>query len=171
MALGPEDESGRPRPVPLEGSEFTLDVDAVIMAVGQSVETTAAPGYEVDRRGRVRADKRSLQTSRPGVFAAGDVVTGPATVIEAIAAGRRAAIAADRHLGGSGDIEEVLAPAEEAEIAALEEQEERARAEIGKRLPSERVGDFQDVELTLTEQAALAEAGRCLRCDLEALED
>jgi NADPH-dependent glutamate synthase beta subunit-like oxidoreductase len=119
----------------------------------------------------VRADKRTLQTSRPGVFAAGDVVTGPATVIEAIAAGRRAAISVDRYLGGSGDIEEVLAPAEEAEIAALEEQEERARAEIGKRPAAERVGDFQDVELTMTEQAALAEAGRCLRCDLEALED
>ena len=171
MALGAVDESGRPRPVPLEGSEFTLDVDAVIMAIGQSVESSTEPGYEVDRRGRVRADKRTLQTSRPGVFAAGDVVTGPATVIEAIAAGRRAAIAADQYLGGSGDIEEVLAPAEEAEIAALEEQEERARAEIGKRPAAERVGDFQDVELTMTEQAALAEAGRCLRCDLEALED
>ena len=171
MTLGAVDESGRPRPVPLEGSEFTLDVDSVIMAIGQSVESSAAPGYEVDRRGRVRADKRTLQTSRPGVFAAGDVVTGPATVIEAIAAGRRAAISVDRYLGGSGDIEEVLAPAEEAEIAALEEQEERARAEIGKRPASERVGDFQDVELTMTEQAALAEAGRCLRCGLEALED
>jgi len=60
---------------------------------------------------------------------------------------------------------------EEAEIAALEEQEERARARIGKRPAAERVGDFQDVEMTMTEQAALAEAGRCLRCDLEALED
>lgn len=171
MALGAVDESGRPRPVPLAGSEFTLEVDAVITAVGQSVELLTAPGYEVDPRGRVQADKRSLQTSRPGVFAAGDVVTGPATVIEAIAAGRRAAISVDRYLGGSGDIEEVLAPAEDAEIAALEEQEERARAEIGKRPAAERVGDFQDVELTMTEQAALAEAGRCLRCDLETFED
>jgi NADH-quinone oxidoreductase subunit F len=171
MALGPEDDSGRPRPVPLKGSEFTLEADAAIMAVGQSVESSTAPGYEVDRRGRVLADKRTAQTSRPGVFAAGDVVTGPATVIEAIAAGRRVAISVDRYLGGSGDIGEVLAPAERAGIAALKDQEQCARAEMGKRLASERVGDFGDVELTMTEQAARAEAGRCLRCDLEAIED
>lgn len=172
MELGPVDDSGRPRPLPIEGSEFDVALDSVIMAIGQLPERLPDVGCEVDGGGRVRAEQATLQTSRPGVFAAGDVVTGPASVIEAIAAGRRAASSIDRYLGGDGNIDEVLAPAEEpGTYEALEEQEELPRVQIPRRPAAERVRDLQQVELTLTEEAALAEAGRCLRCDLEELED
>ena len=168
MELGPVDEGGRPSPVPVQGSEFEMEADSVIMAVGQAPEALSDIGCELDRRGRVKADALTLQTSRAGVFAAGDVVTGPASIIEAIAAGRQAAASIDKYLGGEGSIEEARAPAEEPAIAPLpEEHGERRRTEIPKRLAAERVADFAEVELTLSEEAALAEAGRCLRCDLE----
>jgi len=101
------------------------------------------------------------------VFAAGDVVTGPATVIEAIAAGRRAAAAIDRHLGGHGNIEEILAPVETNAGEMSEEQEARPRKKIPKRPPAQRVADGGETELTYSEESAVAEAARCLRCDLE----
>ena len=168
MELGPVDDSGRPSPVPVQGSEFEIQADSVIMAVGQAPEVLSDIGCELDRRGRVKVDPLTLQTSRPGVFAAGDVVTGPASIIEAIAAGRQAAASIDKYLGGDGGIEEAHAPAEEPVVAPLpEEQGERRRTEIPKRLAAERIGDFGEVELTMSEEAALAEAGRCLRCDLE----
>ncbi len=172
MQLGPVDDTGRPKPVPIEGSEFVMSVDSVIMAIGQTPETLPKLGCDVDRRGRVKADHRTLQTSHPAVFAAGDVVTGPASIIEAIAAGRRAAVSIDRFLGGRGDIDELIAPVEQTDmLGPLEEQEQAHRAEVPKRPVAQRVADFDQVELGLTEVAALAEAERCLRCDLEEYED
>ncbi|MHC5034041.1 MAG: FAD-dependent oxidoreductase [Planctomycetota bacterium] len=172
MRLGAPDDSGRPRPLPVEGSEFEVDADSVIMAVSQIPETMDDVGCEVDRRGRVAANDMTLATDRPGLFAAGDAVTGPASVIEAIAAGRGAAVSIDRYLGGEGNIDEVLAPPlGPGAYGPLEDQDERRRSPIPKRPAGERVGDFGEVELTLLEEAALAEAGRCLRCDLEELED
>ena len=172
MRPGPMDRSGRPRPVPIEGSEFEVTVDAAIMAIGQIPEALPGFGCEFDDRGRVQADEVSLQTSRPGVFAAGDLVTGPASVIEAIAAGRQAAQSIDRYLGGRGEIEEVLAPAEESLPGGmLEEQDERPRVAVPKRPAAQRVADGGEVELCYSEEAAVKEAGRCLRCDLEEPEE
>lgn len=172
MKQGPVDTSGRRRPVPTEGTEFDREVDSVIMAVGQTPETMVNAGYEVDRQGRIKVDEMTLATSCPGVFAAGDVVTGPASVIEAIAAGREAARAIDRFLGGEGRIEEVLAPLEKDQIGGmLEEQEVQPRVEIPKRPAAERIADGGLVELGYVEEAAVAEAGRCLRCDLEAMRE
>jgi len=170
MKQGPVDTSGRRRPVPIEDTEFDREVDSVIMAVGQTPENMVNAGYEVDGQGRVKVDEMTLKTSCQGVFAAGDVVTGPASVIEAIAAGREAARAIDRFLGGEGKIEEVLAPLEEGQIGGmLEEQEAQPRVEIPKRPTAERIADGGLVELGYIEEAAVAEAGRCLRCDLEAM--
>ena len=168
MRQGPVDTSGRRRPVPTVGTEFDREVDAVIMAVGQTPEHMVNAGYEVDGQGRIKVDEMTLATSCKGVFAAGDVVTGPASVIEAIAAGREAARAIDRSLGGEGKIEEVLAPLEEGQTGGmLEEQEAQHRVEIPKRPTIERIADGGLVELGYVEEAAVAEAGRCLRCDLE----
>jgi len=172
MELGPVDESGRPRPLPVEGSEFEIEVDSVIMAVGQVPEALPEAGCEVDERGRPIVDEMSMETNRPGLFAAGDMVTGPASVIEAIAAGRAAAQSIDRYLGGRGNIDEVLAPAEKlSSLEMPEEQEERPRTRIPQRSVAERLADAGEVELGYSEQLALMEASRCLRCDLEETED
>ena len=172
MRPGPVDGSGRPRPVPIEGSEFETCVDCAIMAIGQMPEEMPGLGCEFDSRGRARVDEMSLQSGRPGVFAAGDVVTGPASVVEAIAAGRQAAESVDRYLGGRGVIQEVLAPTEEPLPGGmLEEQEERPRVQVPKRSAEERLTKGDLVEMCYAEEAAVAEAGRCLRCDLEELEE
>ena len=100
MELGEPDENGRRRPVPIPDSEFTLDVDTVIVAIGTSpnplIKNTTA-GLEVNRRGGIIVDEKAL-TSRPGVFAGGDAVTGTATVISAMGAGKLAAKAIDEYL-------------------------------------------------------------------------
>ena len=94
MELGEPDDSGRRRPVPIEGSEFTWDVDAVVVAIGSGAnplvqETT--PGLDTNKWNNIIADEETGQTSREGVFAGGDIVTGAATVILAMGAGRKAA--------------------------------------------------------------------------------
>jgi glutamate synthase (NADPH/NADH) small chain len=101
MELGQPDESGRRSPVPIAGSEFVMDVDTVVMAIGYSANTLAlakATGIELGRRGRIAADRETGATSRPGVFAGGDIVTGPATVVQAMGAGRRAAASIHSYL-------------------------------------------------------------------------
>ena len=168
MELGAVDWSGRRRPVPIEDSTFEIPVDSVIMAVGQTPVEMADPGCEVDKRGRVKVNDNDMQTTQPGIFAAGDAVTGPASVIEAIAAGREAAAAIDRYLGGSGNIDEVLAHEEDkSRLQMLEEQDERSRVPIPKRPSAERLADKGEVELSYDAEAAVAEAARCLKCDLE----
>ena len=172
MKLGPTDESGRARPLAIDGSEFEVKVDSVVMALGQRPEPLPDIGCEVDRRGRVKAEELTLATGRPGVFAAGDVVTGPASVIEAIAAGRTAAQSIDRYLGGQGDMDEVLALPQEPRLDEIaEEKEARPRKEVPRRAVAERLADSGEVELGYSEELAIAEAGRCLRCDLEEAED
>ncbi|MCK5558314.1 MAG: FAD-dependent oxidoreductase, partial [Candidatus Hydrogenedentes bacterium] len=101
MELGEPDESGRRRPIPIEGSEFTIDVDMVVMAIGSGANpllTSATPELELNKRGYIVADPETGQTSIEGVYAGGDIVTGAATVIEAMGAGKRAARAIDAYL-------------------------------------------------------------------------
>ena len=167
MELGEVDASGRRRPVPITGSEFGLDFDTVIAAIGQLPEIPEQFGLPLAKGNTLQIDRDTSATSREGVFAGGDVVSGPATVIEAIAAGRQAAISIDQYLGGSGMIDETLAPPEELE--ALPEIDEGETHRIS--VPTLRVGDrlrsFAEVELSLGEEVAVGEARRCLRCDLE----
>ncbi|MEA3239217.1 MAG: NADPH-dependent glutamate synthase [Candidatus Bipolaricaulota bacterium] len=101
MELGEPDESGRRRPVPVEGSEFLIDADTVVIAIGNGphpLVPRTTPGLDLTRRGNIVADPDTGQTSREGVFAGGDIVTGAATVIQAMGAGKRAAAAIDRYL-------------------------------------------------------------------------
>ena len=94
MKLGEPDESGRRRPIPIEGSEFNIDVDMVIVAIGNSpnpIVPQSTPGLEVSRWGTINVDEVTGMTSLPGVFAGGDIVTGAATVISAMGAGKTAA--------------------------------------------------------------------------------
>ena len=100
MELGEPDASGRRRPVPIEGSEFVLDVDAVIMAIGKSPNPlikNTTKGLEVNKRGGIVVNEDGL-TSREGVYAGGDAVTGAATVISAMGAGKLAAASIDEYL-------------------------------------------------------------------------
>jgi glutamate synthase (NADPH/NADH) small chain len=104
MELGEPDDSGRRRPVPIKGSEFTIEVDAVIMALGTNANpllSQATPGLELNKWGYVVADEETCATSLKGVYAGGDIVTGSATVILAMGAGRKAAKAIDNYLSGS----------------------------------------------------------------------
>lgn len=163
MELGEPDESGRPRPVPIPGSEFTLEVEWVVPAVGQ--EADLGPLSELcDEGGRLWVDEATGRTRRPGVYAAGDIVR-PATVIEAIGAGKRAARAILRYLRGEEET-----PSEEARPVArwmpgeLEERERRARQRPPVLSPRRRRRDFAEVERAFTPEQAVAEAGRCLAC-------
>ncbi|MBW2631992.1 MAG: FAD-dependent oxidoreductase [Deltaproteobacteria bacterium] len=115
MKLDAPDASGRPRPVPVEGSQYTVECDTVIMAIGQLADA-ASLGLAANGNGTVIVDSESLAISHDGMFAAGDAVTGPSSIIEAIAQGRRAAMSIDVYLGGNGiiDTEEDLPGMDEA---------------------------------------------------------
>ncbi|MCK5381725.1 MAG: FAD-dependent oxidoreductase, partial [Candidatus Latescibacteria bacterium] len=111
MALGEPDASGRRRPVPVDGSEFTLEVDTVIPAISQSADLSflsEADGVNATRWGTIEVDERTGATSAEGVFGAGDATSGPATAIEAIATGRKAARTIQQFLRG-----EEIVPAQE----------------------------------------------------------
>jgi len=103
MELGEPDENGRRRPIPIKDSEFTIEVDTMILAVGESPDPSILPkGIEVNSENTIAVDPTTLETSLPGIFAGGDAVSGPATLIEAIVAGRRAALSIDDYLRGRG---------------------------------------------------------------------
>jgi hypothetical protein len=167
MELGAVDASGRRRPVPIKGSEFTLDFDTVIAAIGQTPQASEQFGLPLGKGNTFQVDLDTLATNREGVFAGGDAVSGPATVIEAIAAARQAAISIDKYLGGSGAIDETLASSEEGEALPEVEEGEKHRISIPALPLSDRLSSFAEVELSLGKEVAVEEARRCLRCDLE----
>ena len=171
MRLGDFDRSGRRRPVPVDASRTIVDVDTVIAAIGQSVDTSfagkPAGGQEallMTKSGLVITDPDTMQTNVPGVFAGGDCVTGPATVIGAIGEGRQVAMEIDKFVGGGAwqhaeaDVERVLVG------TPIEEQCKRC---VMPEMPvPERARNFKEVELGLTEDMAVAEAARCFQCDV-----
>lgn len=165
MKLGAPDASGRRRPEPIEGSEFTMDFDTIIAAIGQRPEFPVSFDITTGRGNTITVDSDTLATGKEGIFAGGDAVTGPATVIEAIAAGRGAATSIDKYLGGSGVIDETLAPAEDI-VTRIGGPTEGWRSEIPAILLDQRLGSFDEVELSLSAELAIEEARRCLRCDL-----
>jgi len=166
MELGPPDESGRPRPQPIPGSEFRVEVDNVIAAIGQRPVIPSGFGLETGRGGVVVADEM-LKTGKEGVFTAGDASTGPSSVVEAIGAGRKAALEIDRYLGGKGVLPSPPGEWEEAARPTFIEREtEKKRVKMPHIDPDERKRGFAEVELGLKENDALYEANRCWRCDL-----
>ena len=170
--LGEVDTSGRRRPVPVPGSEFSLSLNTLIVAIGERPDGDCLPamGLVLDKSGRLQADSRTLRTSREGVFAGGDLVTGPNTVVDAIAAGRRAAGVIDRYLRGQELAEppRIRLPDVFVEAAAVseEEREDAARAEPAAIPIESRRKNFAEVERALSVEQATREARRCLRCDL-----
>ena len=166
MELGEPDKSGRRRPVPISGSEFTLDVDAVVPAIGQSIDLSFLPEnkeWGITKRGTLDIDPVTYATNIPGIFAGGDKVTGPATVVEAIGAGREAAISIARYLQGVD-----LHQGRERKLPTVELEPEGEkkipRYNPSKVSVSERTQDFREVQLGFTEEFAVSEAKRCLNC-------
>ena len=164
MKLGKMDESGRRRPVPVEGSEFSAVYDRIIVAIGQTPDIPDAFGIETNADNTLQVDRNTLAAVRQGVWAGGDAVTGPATVIEAIAAGRKAAAAIDRYLGGKGNIDEKLTRARRSVEPAEACCPDKTRIEIPSLAPEQRMGNFNETELGLTEPSAVEESSRCLHC-------
>ncbi|MCL7452030.1 MAG: FAD-dependent oxidoreductase [Anaerolineae bacterium] len=178
MRLGEPDASGRRRPIPIDGSEFEIPCDALVAAIAQAPEISfldPGHGLEITRWGTFKVKPETLETNLPGIFAGGDAASGPGALIEGIAAGRRGALSIDRYLR---DVP-LLTPREllplptteltEGEIAQMLAQGEidlRPRVETPKTPVSDRVGDFREVELCMSEEQALAEAERCLSCGL-----
>jgi len=166
MELVEPDASGRRRPVPIRGSEFTTEFDSVIAAIGQMPDIPAGFNLKLGRGNTIQTSSETLATSRKGVWAGGDAVSGPASVIEAIAAGRKAASSIDKYLGGTGDIGEVLAPPSEFNPCVGKDEGffEWVRAVMPELPVEKRAGNFEEVELGLSDEAAAKEGGRCLQC-------
>jgi NADPH-dependent glutamate synthase beta subunit-like oxidoreductase len=167
MALGEPDASGRRRPVAIEGSEFDAEYDSIIGAIGQRPEIPGGFKVKTGRGDTIQADADTLATSRPGVWAGGDAVTGPDSVIRAIAAGRKAASSIDKYLGGDGIIDEELTREREIGMCTGITEEGfagRTRVEMPCLPPEQVTGNFTEVELGLTEAGAVAEGRRCFQC-------
>jgi NADPH-dependent glutamate synthase beta subunit-like oxidoreductase len=167
MELGEPDASGRRRPVPVKGSEFDIEYDTVIGAIGQVPEIPAGFNVKTGRGNTIQADMTTMATGRQGVWAGGDAVTGPDSVIRAIAAGRAAASSIDKYLGGSGNIEERLTGERNIGTCAgitAENFKEQPRVKMPC-LPAEKVADnFTEVETGLSDDDAVYEGQRCFQC-------
>ncbi|MCL4681246.1 MAG: FAD-dependent oxidoreductase [Rhodocyclaceae bacterium] len=169
MELGEPDASGRRRPVEIAGSEFTEDVDLVIAAIGQYPKKYEGFGVQTNDKGRIIVRADSMLTSKPKVYAGGDCVLGPSTLIESVAQGRIAAAAMDSQLGGDGDIEETLLPDWDTDphIGRDEGFNQVKRFHPIFIDPAKR-NNWDEVELGFDATTAQAEALRCLKCNLAA---
>lgn len=160
-------------PKPVEGSDFLLEADVIISAIGQRVDMLSMEsvhGLEWTRRDTISANTATTETSVEGVFAAGDAVTGPATVIEAIGGGKRAAEAIHRYLNGIPQPKMPPVPVRRGRIDHLEVPASTKMTLKRPEMPllniDRRRTTFQQVELGYTENMAREEARRCLRCDV-----
>jgi NADH-quinone oxidoreductase subunit F len=174
--LGDTDASGRRRPVPIPGTEQVIELDTVIVAIGEdsgvdAISPARTSGIEISRNNTVQVNEQTLLTNRPGVFAAGDIVTGPNTVVNAIAAGKKAAVMISRYIKGL----EMIQPAErclpsiyiEPVPVDMDEIQQAERSETPRASVEWRKRNFAEVEVSLSVSEAAGEARRCLRCDLD----
>ncbi|MBU1474432.1 MAG: FAD-dependent oxidoreductase [Acidobacteria bacterium] len=174
MKLGDMDSSGRRRPVPMEGSEYTIAVDALISAIGEKPDVSFADektGLKISRWQTIVADEETLVTNRKGVFTGGDAMTGPSSVVKAIGAGKNAAVSInlflqDKPLAKQYELHrpsQFIPPIELTE----EEVENALRPQMPRLSVEKRDKNFNEVDLGLDELMAVREARRCLRCELE----
>jgi NADPH-dependent glutamate synthase beta subunit-like oxidoreductase/coenzyme F420-reducing hydrogenase delta subunit len=164
--LGPPDESGRRRPIQVEGSEFIVPADTVLLAIGMMPDITHLPeGIDVGRGNRVIANEITLETNLQGFFAGGDAVSGPSSVIEAIASGKRAAESIHRFLRGQNlKAGRTKQTPELTWVADITLFNEKPRVVIPCLKPNERTNNFKEVELGFTTEEGIKEAHRCLFC-------
>jgi heterodisulfide reductase subunit A-like polyferredoxin len=165
MRLGEPDKSGRRRPEPIPGSEFEIPADSIIPAIGQASDIDFLKGIvEANKNGTIKADPLTMQTSAAGVFAGGDVVRGPASIVEAVGHGHAAAISIDRYLSGA-DLKEGRGQEKETAPEPDVSRVVKGRRPHEKRLDADkRKFNFDEVVVPLTKEEAIAEAERCLAC-------
>jgi NADPH-dependent glutamate synthase beta subunit-like oxidoreductase/formate hydrogenlyase subunit 6/NADH:ubiquinone oxidoreductase subunit I len=166
MKLGAEDSSGRRKPEQIKGSEYAVELDHIISAVSQSPIVPKSFALSTDRSSRLIVDSETLSTNKAGVYAGGDAVLGPATVIECIAQGRIAASSIDKYLGGDGNIQEVLATPETS-IKRDGAPREGFRPHNSTISHDKRLNTFEGVEISWNKEEAESECARCLRCDMQ----
>ncbi|MCP4754628.1 MAG: FAD-dependent oxidoreductase [Proteobacteria bacterium] len=170
--LGPEDASGRRRPIPIEGSEFVVACDAVVSAIGQKPLVPWAdeePGLEWTEHMTLRVGAETMQTSIPSVFAGGDVVRGPSTVIEAVADGHKSADAIHNYLQGNEeeigkDAESLPDPSNGDWLEIPSQEDVRPKIVPARLVGGERSISFDEISLGYTEEQAAEEAAHCLNC-------
>jgi NADH-quinone oxidoreductase subunit F len=174
MKLSEIDQTGRRKPIPISGSEFVVELDTLIRAIGEQPDTdflTDKDNIKITKWRTIERDPETMATSREGVFAGGDAGTGPGTVVEAISAGKVAAQSIVKFLRGESLKREyeVTRPSVYIEPIELTEEEidESTRPQMVHLSPEERINNFQEVELGFTKEMAIKEARRCLRCDIE----
>jgi len=169
MRLGEPDHSGRRRPEPIPGSEFIIEVDAVVPAIGLESDwacLTEECACTLTPWGTLQVDPVTLQTNDPDIFAGGDAVSGPRTVVEAVAAGKEAALSIDRFLQGK-DLYEGRPETWEAVLdVPLEDIQSQTRVKMAHAPVEERVRGFAEVQLGFNEKEAESEAERCLKCGI-----
>jgi heterodisulfide reductase subunit A-like polyferredoxin/coenzyme F420-reducing hydrogenase delta subunit len=173
MELGDPDKSGRRRPVPIEDSEFTIPLDTLLVAIGEAPDVSflgEEHGIGLFGGERIAASAETCATNVEGVFAGGDVVTGPNTIVNAMASGKEAAESIDRYIRGESLETERGIARPSVYVSPVEVTEEELagarRPAAPCRAASERVEGFLEVEDRLSEEMAIKEARRCLRCDL-----
>ncbi|MEW6137114.1 MAG: FAD-dependent oxidoreductase [Thermodesulfobacteriota bacterium] len=177
MELAEADKSGRRRPVPVEGSEFDLEADTLIPAIGQKSDLdflSPEDRIQVTRRGTIKVDPVTMMTTRPGVFSAGDTVTGPLTVVHALAGGKRAARMIHEFVttgtctpSEQEWMEDFLARVEKDHGVLVTARTPGRKGGViphSKLDARERIAHFQEVDSGLTQKTSFIEAGRCLRC-------
>jgi NADH-quinone oxidoreductase subunit F len=174
MEMGEVDHSGRRRPIPIDGSEFKVKLDTLIVAIGEEPDTSFAKrvsGLEFSKWGTLLVDEETFASSRSGFFAGGDLTTGPNTVVEAVASGKIAAESIHKFLSGQELEREYRLTRPSRYVEPVELSEEEVAQAKSPSMPElsaqERKGYFKEVEKGLTEDQAVKEARRCLRCDLE----
>jgi len=165
------DEEGRFNPSFDESITRIMEADMIVFAIGQTSELKGLQGADslkLTKMGTLVVNPSTLETSLTGVFACGDIVKGPTSIIDAVALGRKAAVAIDKYLGGDGDFEGSLIPLEKPNpwLGREEGFASRKRAEMPSLPVEKRRGNFAEVELGFDEKTAVKEAKRCLRCDL-----
>lgn len=179
MELGEPDESGRRRPIPVEGSEYTIEASAVVGAIGQKVlpECVTDLGLNVTRWGTFVTDNNTFATSRDGIFACGDCQTGADIAVRAVGAGRKAAAAMDQYLKGEEVTgEPVLFNARMGELEDVSQDlfkgyEKQEKVAMPLLDDETRCTTFREIETGFSREAARKEAERCLKCGCDAADD
>jgi NADPH-dependent glutamate synthase beta subunit-like oxidoreductase len=172
MKLGKPDDSGRRRPIPVEGSEFVVEAGLVVAALGQTSDVSCLPpelGIDISKRGLIVTDPNTAATNIAGIFSGGDVATGPATVVQAVAFGKKAALSIDRYL--SQDDLDFYGPDWQGIAYAPADTEKRQRESILRLSLDKRKATFKEVDLGFTVEQARCEADRCLKiCGMQRTE-
>jgi NADH-quinone oxidoreductase subunit F len=174
MELGEVDASGRRRPVPVEGSEFTVAIDTLIPAIGQEPDMASfadANGLKLSRWNTLEVDHETLYSGADGLFAGGDLVSGPATVVDAMAHGKTAAGMIHQYIQGQPVIRHYSVTRSALDIDVVELTDEEIETLHKPDMPllplPERLDGFREVQLGFDAEMAMAEAKRCIRCDKE----